>query len=116
MEGTSAAAALAAYHARLGALDARIASAVVVDATTLPQDEVRFSAVVTLRSESGDVRRYRIVGVDEADAPSGRITFVAPLSRQLMGKRVGDWVLVTRSGAETELEIVSIEYSEDELR
>ncbi len=111
-EGASGAAALAAYHARLGALEARIASAVVVDGTTLPQDEVRFSATVTLRAEGGDMRRYRIVGVDEADAPSGRIAFLAPLSRQLMGKRVGNSVSVTQKGGETELEIVGIDYSE----
>ena len=114
IEGTSGAAALAAYHARLGALDARIASAVVVDATTLPQDEVRFSATVTLRGEGGDIRRYRIVGVDEADAPSGRIAFVAPLSRQLMGKRVGDWVSLGQG--KTELEIVGIDYAEEPAR
>ena len=86
---------LAAYNARSSALMARIASAVVLDPATLPRDEARFSALVTLRSDGGDERRYRIVGVDEADAHAGRIAFRAPLALRLSDKRVGD-VLVLR--------------------
>lgn len=112
-EGASDTAALAAYHARLGALEARLANAVVVDSSTLPQGEVRFSAAVTLRSESGDERRYRIVGVDEADPPSGRIAFVAPLARELNGKRIGDCVRLRHQGAVAEYEIIAIDYAQD---
>ena len=105
------AAALAAHHARLGALDARIASAKVLDPATLPQDEVRFSACVTLREAEGRERRYRIVGVDEADAPAGRIAFTAPLARELIGKRLGDLVPLRSPQGETEYEVISIDYS-----
>jgi transcription elongation factor GreB len=71
---------LAAYNARLSALLARIASAIVLDPARLPRDEARFSALITLRNDAGDERRYRIVGVDEADAHAGRIAFTAPLA------------------------------------
>jgi transcription elongation factor GreB len=107
------AAALAAHNARLGALEARIASAVMVDAAAIPRDEIRFSAVVTLRDARGSERQYRIVGVDEADAQSGRIAFVAPLARELIGKRVGDSVSLRRHGTESEYEIVVIDYSQE---
>jgi transcription elongation factor GreB len=110
-ESPDAAAALAAHHARLGALDARIASAQLLDPSTLAHDEVRFSAAVTLRGPSARERRFRIVGVDEADATSGRIAFTAPLARELIGKRVGDSVLLRSSEGELEYEIVSIDYS-----
>jgi transcription elongation factor GreB len=111
--GESSTAALAAHQARLGALDARIAAARVLDPATLPQDEARFSAAVTLRDEAGKTRRYRIVGVDEADAPAGLIAFTAPLAQQLVGKRVGDDVTLRSPQGEVELEVVSIDYSQD---
>jgi len=112
-DDANGAAALAAHNARLGALEARIASAVAVDAATLPQDEVRFSAAVTLRSVAGHERQYRLVGVDEADAQAGRIAFVAPLARELIGKRVGDALMVRQQGTETEYEIVGIDYTQE---
>lgn len=112
-DGGGDAAALAAHHARLGALELRLASAVVVDSSTLPHDEVRFSAAVTLRSDAGHERRYRIVGVDEADPASGRIAFVAPLARELNGKRVGDSVRLRHQGTDTEYEIIAIDYAQD---
>jgi transcription elongation factor GreB len=112
-EGASGAAALASHNARLGALDLRIASAVLVEAAALPHDEVRFSAAVTLRDDAGHERRYRIVGVDEADPGSGRIAFVAPLARELTGKRLGDTVQLLRQGAPTEYEIIAIDYAQE---
>jgi transcription elongation factor GreB len=105
------AAAVAAHHARLGALEARIASAQLLDPASLPQDEVRFSASVLLQGNAGQQRRYRIVGVDEAEAPTGRIAFTAPLAHELIGKRVGDSVLLRTPAGEQEFELVSIDYS-----
>jgi len=106
-------AALVAHHARLSALEQRIASAVSVDPGALPHDEVRFSAAVTLRDAAGNERRYRVVGVDEADPGSGRVAFTSPLARDLTGKRAGDTVTLRHHGALTEYEIVGIDYSEE---
>jgi transcription elongation factor GreB len=110
VEGANGAAALAAYHARLAALDARIVSAQLLDPASLPQDEVRFSAAVTLRDTSGQERRYRIVGVDEADAAAGRIAFTSPLARELIGKSLADSVTLRSPQGELEYEIVAIDY------
>jgi transcription elongation factor GreB len=112
-DGGTGAAALASHHARLGALDLRIANAVTVDAAALPHDEVRFSAAVTLRDDAGQERRYRIVGVDEADPGSGRIAFVSPLARELSGKRLGDRVSLFQQGAPTDYEIIAIDYTQE---
>jgi transcription elongation factor GreB len=106
-------AALAELNARLGALDARIASAVPVDAASVAHDEVRFSAAVTLRDAAGRHRRYRIVGVDEADAESGRIAFTAPLARAISGKRLGDAISLRQPGGESEFEIIEIDYTQE---
>lgn len=105
------AAAMLAHQAKLSALDARIAAAQVLDPETLPHDEIRFSAAVTLQGANGLVRHYRIVGVDEADAAAGRIAFTAPLSRQLIGKSVGDTVVLRAPQGELEYEISAIDYA-----
>lgn len=104
---------LAIVIGRLRDLNARIASAEVVDASQQTHDVVRFGASVVLRTESGDregeERRLQIVGVDEADAANGRIAFTAPIARAIMGLEVGETAaLSTPRGAESLL-IVSID-------
>jgi len=96
--------------ARLADLQARIATAVVVRSDEQPRDEVRFGAEVTVKSSAGALRRYRIVGVDEADASRAALAFTAPLARALLGKRVGEAALVTTPAGEDELEVVAIDY------
>jgi transcription elongation factor GreB len=108
--GQAQAQSMTALSVRLGALDARIASARVVDPASQPHDEVRFGATVQARSEDGAVRRLTIVGVDEADAASGLIAFVAPLARAFLGRRVGDVAHVRAPRGREDWEIVAIEY------
>lgn len=112
-EGASAATALTAYQARLSALDARIQSAVTPEPDSLSQDEVRFSAAVTLLSHEGQERRYRIVGVDEAEPKQGRLAFTAPLAAARSGKRVGDTVVLRSPSGELEYEIAAIDYAQE---
>lgn len=113
-EGSDRRRASAALTARLAELTARIGSAVVVDPASQPHDEVRFGATVTVvarvGTDAGVERRYRIVGVDEADVARGRVAFVAPLARALLGKRVGDEATLRTPRGEEELEVVSIAY------
>ncbi|MCJ8518082.1 transcription elongation GreA/GreB family factor [Pseudorhizobium tarimense] len=66
---------------------------------------VAFGSTVTFSREDGRVQRYRIVGEDEADPKAGTISYVSPVARQLMGKRVGD--LVSVGGQELELLAIS---------
>ncbi len=101
---------LAVVGARIGELGDRIATAVTVEPSAQPPDEVHLGATVRVRDEAGGERRYRIVGVDEADAEHGAIAFVAPLARALLGKQVGDVATVHTPRGEDELEIVAIEY------
>ena len=76
-----------------------------------PRDQVRFGATVTVDG-AGGVRRYQIVGVDEADAARGKIAFVSPLARALLGSAVGDTARLRAPRGEEELEIVAVEYGE----
>ena len=104
--------ALAAIAGRRAELEQRIASAEVVPLPTETLDSVRFGAAVTVEGVGG-VQRYRIVGVDEADASRGRIAFVSPLARALLGRSVGETVRLRAPRGDEELEIVAVEYEAD---
>lgn len=95
---------------RLAELEERLAASELVTPPHPPPAEVRFGAVVTVRTEAGTERTFSIVGVDEADADSGRIAFVAPLARALLGKRPGDVATVRAPHGEEELELVRVWY------
>jgi transcription elongation factor GreB len=50
---------------------------------------VAFGATVTVE-RNGRVQSFRIVGVDEADASKGLISFRAPLAKAVIGAKAGD--------------------------
>ena len=95
---------------RLADLSARISSARLVKSENQPQDEVRFGAAVTLRTRTGEERRFTIVGVDEASASEGRIAFTAPVARAILGMRVGEEATLRTPRGEEVLEVVAINY------
>jgi transcription elongation factor GreB len=105
---------LVVTDARLADLAARIATASVVDPRGQPHDRVRFGATVTLRTlrgaGAGEERRYAIVGVDEAAPADGRVAFLAPIARAVMGLGVGDTASLRTAEGEQLLEIAAIEY------
>jgi transcription elongation GreA/GreB family factor len=53
-------------------------------------DKVQFGRTVELEREDGRRQSFRIVGEDEADPAQGRISYVSPVARALMGASVGD--------------------------
>lgn len=61
---------------------------------------VRFGATVTLARPDGSRLTYQIVGEDEADPAEGRISWVSPIARHLIGAAVGDVVTLTDGAAE----------------
>jgi len=95
---------------RIRFITKRLDGAVVVRASEIQTDMVRFGALVTLVDEDGNEKRYRIVGPDEADPGAGRISFQSPLGHSLMKRKVGDTVSVRRPAGEIEVEIRHIEY------
>jgi transcription elongation GreA/GreB family factor len=64
-------------------------------------DTVQFGRTVEIEREDGRRQAYRIVGEDEADPAQGRISYVAPLARALLGRAVQD--VVELNGAEVEV-------------
>ncbi|MFI5215379.1 MAG: GreA/GreB family elongation factor [Candidatus Limnocylindria bacterium] len=109
-EDTGRTQALAALAQRRADLEQRLASAERVPPPGGPSDTVRFGATVSVRGDAG-LRRYRIVGVDEADASRGSVAFVSPLARALLGRAVGARVARRAPRGVEALEIVAVDYS-----
>jgi transcription elongation factor GreB len=98
-------------NAKLQLLNNRIAEARVVDMKEQPQSEIRFGATVTLKTEvSGKIQTFQIVGVDEADIARGKISFLSPLAKALINKKVGDKVTLKRDREDIVYEIMGITY------
>lgn len=99
---------------KLNLLNDRINTARVIDPKEQPGGEVRFGALVTFKiisgNENGIVKKFRIVGVDEADVSLNKIAFVAPIARVLSGKKPGERVQFKRGSEIQEFEILEIEY------
>ena len=102
-----------ALRTRSAELESRLSSAVLVDPTEGAPGVVRFGARVRVRAADGNERSYRVVGVDEANVGEGRIAFVAPLARALLGKRVGDVAQWKTPRGEDEVEVVAIDFEPD---
>jgi transcription elongation factor GreB len=102
-------AALAAWSQRLRDLDQRLASAELVEPAGARQGVARFGSRVTVADEAGHEKTYEIVGVDEADPAAGKVAFLAPIAQALLGREVGDSVMVQTPGKRQALEITAIE-------
>lgn len=71
-----------------------------VVASPVPAGKVRFGSSVVLQKRDGREIRYQIVGEDEADPASGKISYVSPIARLLIGATVGDVVKLADGEAE----------------
>jgi transcription elongation factor GreB len=105
---------LSLFNGRQALLAERIASARVVDPATQPPGEARFGATIVLRTTSGGkvglVRKFTIVGVDEADVAAGKVGFVAPIARAVIGAKVGQTLHLQLGPQPEEVEVLAVDY------
>lgn len=105
---------LGIVNRRLRELTERISTARTV---TPPEDAegiVRFGATVTVRTvegeSSGESRRIKLVGVDEAQESASLVAFCAPIAKAVLGHKPGERVTRPTGTGEEVLEIVDVEY------
>ena len=73
-------------------------------------EQVFFGATVTYAEADGTERTVTIMGIDEADALLGQVSWVSPIARTLLKSRVGDELkLVTPSGV-IDIEVLEVQY------
>ena len=96
-------------EARISELESKISQADVIDP---PKDGTRitFGSTVLLRGPDGKEVRYQIVGSDEADPSTGRLSVLSPLARTLIGKEVEDEVQVQAPGGARTFEVLAVNF------
>jgi transcription elongation factor GreA len=92
-------------------LEDQLGRAEVIDVSKLSGSTVKFGATVTLTDEdTGEKRKFQIVGDLEANAKNGRISISSPIARALIGKGKGDTVEVAAPGGARSYEILKVEF------
>lgn len=95
---------------RIRFLIKRLESATVVDPKEQQNPEqVFFGATVDYEDEDGP-HTVQIVGVDEANASEGRISWISPLARALLKAREGDTVRFQSPAGLREIEVTEVRY------
>jgi transcription elongation factor GreA len=96
---------------RIAALQAKLATAVVIDVANLDNDKIVFGATVTLFNEEKDESKtIQIAGDDEAQSTEGKISYNSPLGKALLGKEEGDEVVVKAPKGDVVYEVEGFEY------
>lgn len=104
----------ALIEGRISQLQGLVASAKIIDPSSMSGDRIVFGATVTLLDvEKDDSVTYQIVGDFESDSSKGKISFQSPLGKALIGKEEGDTVIVRAPKGDIEYEVESVEFKAD---
>jgi transcription elongation factor GreA len=97
---------------RISEIEAKLSNAQIIDPRTLnAEGRCVFGATIEVEDlDSGDISTYQIVGDDEADIKSGKISISSPIARGLIGKSVGDVAEVMAPAGLREYEILGVKY------
>ncbi len=97
---------------RIRDIESTLGNAQIVDPAAIDAGgSVVFGATVDLEDHaSGSEVRYQIVGDDEADIKSGKVSVNSPIARALIGKHVGDVAEVKAPGGLREYEVLAVRY------
>ncbi len=90
-------------------IEQRLANSEIMETTNLPNDRVGFGSVVTLENlDNGGEVTYQIVGPDESDIRSGKISIASPLGKALIGKEPDEEVTFQTPGGMKQYTILKI--------
>lgn len=98
-------------EARIDYIQSRMALFDVIDLAEMGGDKACFGATVEIENvDTGEVKTYTLLGPDESDFSTGSISVHSPVGRSLLGKEVGDEVVVDAPRGRVEYEIVDIRF------
>ncbi|MDA9372017.1 transcription elongation factor GreA [Porticoccaceae bacterium] len=99
---------------RIQDIEGKLSHAQVIDiAKIAPGERVVFGVTVAIINvDTDEAFSYQIVGDDEADVKLGKISYQSPIARALIGKEIGDSVVVQTPGGEIEYEIDAVRYGD----
>ncbi len=94
---------------RIRELQAKTAMAQVIDTSRIREERVVFGAKVRVYDHDTEEEKvFQLVGPDEVDVDNGRISVTSPIGRGLMGREVGDTVVIRAPARVIEYEILEI--------
>jgi transcription elongation factor GreA len=95
---------------RISEVQRRLRNAKVVEPSSADTGSVDLGTLVTLRVVGKDEERtFQIVGANESDPGSGKLSHSSPVGRAVLKRRVGEKVTVATPRGATEYEIVNVE-------
>jgi transcription elongation factor GreA len=95
-------------ESQISLLQKRVSDIALMNLDKLPRDRAAFGSTVELREAGGDTVTYKLVMAEDADPGKGYISTASPIGRALVGKEVGDEVLVPTPGGQREFELVKL--------
>ncbi|MDB6060507.1 MAG: GreA/GreB family elongation factor [Verrucomicrobiaceae bacterium] len=97
---------------RIQELEGKLGNARIIDVTKIPRTgKVIFGVTVDLiNCKTEEAVVYKIVGEDEADVKQHRVSVTSPIARALIGKEVGDVVIVKAPNGDIEYEIEDVRH------
>ncbi|MFW6082369.1 MAG: transcription elongation factor GreA [Desulfosalsimonas sp.] len=95
--------------ARINELEYKLANADVIDPGTLSKEKAVFGCTVVLENvDTGDEVTYQLVGPEESNIKEGRISVASPLGTAIVGKQLGDEIIIDAPGGRRNYELVDI--------
>ncbi len=95
---------------RISELGYKLGNADIIEPDNLPKDRAVFGCDIVLENvDTGESVEYQLVGPDESDIEEGRISIESPLGLAIIGREVGDEVLVQAPAGKRTYEIVEIQ-------
>lgn len=97
---------------RIIEIEAKLSIAQIIDPLKIESDgRVVFGATIDLKDlELNQKVRYQIVGDDEANIEKGLISISSPFARAIIGKLVGDFIIVEAPIGMRKYKIIQIQY------
>ncbi|MEW6230831.1 MAG: transcription elongation factor GreA [Chloroflexota bacterium] len=93
---------------RILTIERLLQNAVLIDNNSHATDSVRLGSKVTVSDSEGGESTYTIVGSAEANPGDGKISNESPVGQALLGRKVGDHVVVHVPAGMLSLTVVAI--------
>ncbi len=97
---------------RVKEIESKLSNFQVIDVRKIePTGRVIFGTTVTLINLKTDATvTYQIVGEDEADVSSGKVSVISPIARAMMGKEEGEEIVLKAPAGDIEYEIDTVKH------
>ena len=97
-------------YSRIAELEDILANCSVIEEHDSDPNSVRLGSKITVEDiELGERETYQVVGSQEADPMNGRISEESPFGKALLGKAVGEIVIVEAPAGNVEYKVLDIQ-------